>query len=103
VYGITSVLRYSQFLSTGYIGQIHEYLLEKASENLSESQLEKLQNLINSNNVGLLINERYVNLPPALVPTLLGAIPEDIKFTMAQDDVASPEEYNYEYYLYFTK
>lgn len=49
--------------------------------------------------MGLLLNERLVNLPSLLVPQLHGQLPEDIKFTKKQDDIKDPKEFDYEYIL----
>ena len=54
-------------------------------------------------NVGLLLNERMINLPYLLVPQLHEALPEDIKFTKKQDDVEDPREFDYHYLLVISR
>ncbi len=54
-------------------------------------------------NVGLLLNERMINLPYILIPKLHETIPDDIKFTKKQDDVEDPREFDYQYLLVISK
>ena len=53
--------------------------------------------------MGLLLNERMINLPYLLVPQLHEALPEDIKFTKKQDDVEDPREFDYHYLLVISR
>jgi hypothetical protein len=62
-----------------------------------------VESIFKKKNVGLLLNERLVNMPFLLVPELHGAIPEDIKFTKKQDDIEDPREFDYEYLLVITR
>ncbi len=54
-------------------------------------------------NVGLLVNERMINLPYVVVPQLHEGLPEDIKFTKKQDDVEDPREFDYQYLLVISR
>ncbi len=62
MFGVVTILRYSQVLEDEPISSFHEYIMRKAEEHLGE----KFENFAQCfwKNVGLLINERYVNLPP---------------------------------------
>ena len=53
--------------------------------------------------MGLLLNERMINLPYVVVPQMHEAIPEDIKFTKKQDDVEDPREFDYQYLLVISR
>jgi hypothetical protein len=54
-------------------------------------------------NVGLLLNERLINLPYILVPQLHESLPEDLKFTKKQDDIEDPREFDYTYLLVISR
>jgi hypothetical protein len=62
-----------------------------------------LKNLIGVKNVGLLINERLVNIPPLAVPGMHTQLPDDLEFTKKQDDISDPKEFNYDYLLVISK
>jgi hypothetical protein len=53
--------------------------------------------------VGLLLNERLINLPFVLVPELHQSLPEDIRFTKKQDDIEDPKEFDYHYLLVISR
>jgi len=53
--------------------------------------------------VGLLLNERMINLPYVLVPQLHETLPDDIKFTKKQDDIEDPREFDYQYILVISR
>ena len=54
-------------------------------------------------NVGLLLNERLINMPPQIVPDLHAQLPEDLEFTKEQDDIDDEAEFDYDYLLVLTK
>ena len=56
-----------------------------------------------SKNVGLLVNERLVNMPADLVPALHNQIPEDLVFTRKEDEIKEPREFIYDYLLIISK
>ncbi len=50
---------------------IYEYIISKADKYLKNpQQLEDLKQILKNKNVGLLVNERLVNMPPEVVPQL---------------------------------
>ena len=62
-----------------------------------------MKKIIEKNNVGLFINERFANLPLILIPELLKNIPEDIEFTQTCDDVQNLQEYKFDYLINISK
>lgn len=48
--------------------QIIKYVSDKAGTNCIQSQIQELNTILTKKNVGLLLNERLVNLPMQLVP-----------------------------------
>lgn len=53
--------------------------------------------------MGLLVNERLVNMPTTVVPELHQQLPDDLKFTMEQDDIKDPSEFKYDHLLVISK
>lgn len=108
VYGFISILsltrRASQYTC---FKQIIKYVLDKANKYQNERQREQWQTILKEgkggSNVGLLLNERFVNLPYILVPQLHESLPEDLKFTKKQDDIEDPREFDYQYLLVISK
>jgi len=103
VYGITSVINFSNRENRQYLEDIYGYIMYKAKKNLEKDQLKKFIGILNSKKVALFINERYLNLPVKLIPTLLKSIPDDIEFTKKQDDIKDPSEYDFDYFLGISK
>jgi hypothetical protein len=63
----------------------------------------KWASIISKKNVGLLVNERLINMPPTIVPDLHAQLPDDLEFTKKQDDIENPAEFKYDYLLVLTK
>mmetsp|Transcript_28403 Transcript_28403/g.27355 ORF Transcript_28403/g.27355 Transcript_28403/m.27355 type:complete len:96 (+) Transcript_28403:40-327(+) len=69
----------------------------------TENQIQEMDQILTKKNVGLLLNERLINLPLKLVPSLHSSLPEDLKFTKKQDDIQDQREFDYEYLLVISR
>lgn len=84
-----------------WLQHIYDYVMKQADAHCAEKA--KLTSLLNGKNVGLLVNERLINMPPTIVPDLHGQLPDDLEFTKEQDDIEEPAEFDYDYLLVLTK
>lgn len=77
----------------------------KVAKHCTERQKENFETILKGGktNVGLLLNERFINLPYILVPQLHDSLPEDLKFTKRQDDIEDPKEFDYQYLLVISR
>lgn len=104
VYGITTVIDFSNREEKPFLEDIYGYIMMRAKKHLDKADLKKFISILSlKNKVALFINERYLNLPTTLIPSLLRSIPEDIEFTQKQDDVADPSIYDFDYFLGMAK
>lgn len=103
IYGITTVINFSDREDKPYLEEIYGYIMYKAKKFLKKDLIKKFIGILNSKKVGLFVNERYLNLPVNLVPMLLKGLIEDIDFTRKQDDVPNPEAYDFDYFLGMAK
>lgn len=101
VYGVTSILSLTWSRSKqDFLQSIYDYAINKAAKYLdNEKQLNLFKQILNNKNVGLLVNERLINIPDVVVPDLHASMEADLEFTKEQDDIADPKEFNYEYLL----
>lgn len=106
VYGFITVLSLTKRQAQNkYFQQIINYVCDKAAKYCNDRQREQFESILKSGktNVGLLLNERMINLPYVLVPQLHESLPEDIKFTKKQDDIEDPREFDYQYILVISR
>ncbi|KAG3206498.1 hypothetical protein PC128_g692 [Phytophthora cactorum] len=82
VYGFITALNLRSFADETSIQQVLQYVTKKCPS----AELPKLQQILNTKNVGLLLNERMVNLPYQLVPALHSALHEDIEWAIQNED-----------------
>ncbi|CAH0474968.1 unnamed protein product [Peronospora belbahrii] len=82
VYGFITALSLKTFGKETSIKQIVQYVTKKCPN----SDLPNLQHILNTKNVGLVLNERMVNLPYQLVPALHSALHEDIEWAIENED-----------------
>ncbi|KAJ2454333.1 Mss4p nuclear export [Coemansia sp. RSA 2336] len=88
-YAFMSVLGMKQHEGKGVMKQIREYLLKKAGK-----QREQLHEILESSNVGLLLNERVVNMPPQIVVPMLRMLMDE-----TQRAVDAGEPFDFEYFV----
>jgi len=50
---------------------------------------------MSTKNVGLLLSERFINLPGEIVPNMHSELPDDLDFTKQWDDIDDPREFDY--------
>lgn len=73
--------------------QITSYCLKKADAYCSQAA--QFKTILTSKNVGVLITERFINLPSEVIPNLHSDLPEDLQWTKKQDDIKDIREFDY--------
>lgn len=63
VFGITTVISLKNSEGIQCIGQIRDFLMDKAEKNSNDAILKMFKNAFQTHDIGLLINERFVNIP----------------------------------------
>ena len=71
VYGFTTILSLTWSKDKlPWLNHIYKYVMEKAEKfSASESKLKRFKQILSTQNVGLLVNERLINMPPSVAPT----------------------------------
>ena len=105
VYGFISILSLTWEKSKyAFLKSIFNYSIAKAEKySPSTSKHTMFVQIMTTKNVGLLVNERLVNMPVDVVPNLHEQLPADLEFTMKQDDITNPKEFKYDYILVLSK
>ena len=106
VYGFLSIASLSwSHEKLPWLGAVYKYVIAKADKFFEQNPAKSkhLKQIIDTKNVGLLVSERLVNMPPDVVPKLHEQLPEDLAFTKEQDDIEDPKEFEYEYLLVLSK
>ncbi|KAJ3389648.1 Mss4p nuclear export [Lobulomyces angularis] len=99
-YAFISVINLNLHSSNESINQIKDYFLEKTRRNINmhKKLIELFDRKIdtNSNNpcVGLIFNERFINMPPQIFPQMLKMTLEEIEWAVEEG-----EKFNFDYYL----
>ncbi|XP_025209255.1 protein BCCIP homolog [Melanaphis sacchari] len=99
VYGITTILNISQKTSE-CVENLHKLMLDLSNQ-FSDSDTTRFVNGLLSDDtkqVGLLINERYVNIPPPISVPLFHAIRKEL-FSLKPKD----SSYNFDYLILISK
>jgi hypothetical protein len=101
LYCLCTLLKLNNYSELSFAKEIKKFVLDKAKKELPEDLLESLKTVLNKNEVGLLINERAFNLPPALIPPLFNILSNDIKDY--KEDNQNDNKFDVEYILFFSK
>ncbi|KAH8311546.1 hypothetical protein KR044_006828 [Drosophila immigrans] len=86
IFGITSVLNLSAKKDQPSITQLRTYLLERAKGHATEQLQQQLRELLDNEqrHVGLLINERFINIPAQISVPLLQNLQQEIEAAKAK-------------------
>jgi len=85
VYGISSLINLKQHNEKQFVQQLKKSVLSKCKSSTPD-QLAKFQNILDTKNVGFLINERFINIPPQFAVPLHRSLYEESKeHTAAQN------------------
>ncbi|KAF2771569.1 hypothetical protein EJ03DRAFT_268615 [Teratosphaeria nubilosa] len=97
-FAFLTVLNMHQHREKPVIKELTKYILSKASSLQSLKQLEKLLSPTSEAQVGLILTERFINMPHQIVPPMYRMILEEMQW--ANDD---GEPYKFSHYLIISK
>lgn len=99
VYGITSVINLSSHRETPCIQQFFALVSELTKEH-AEKQIQDDINkiLTSSSRIGLLINERFINIPPKIADPLLTSLDGELERMKKKDP-----SYDFQYFIMVCK
>ncbi|TDH68219.1 hypothetical protein CCR75_004489 [Bremia lactucae] len=96
IYGFVTTLNMKRYVTETSFQQILQYVTKKCPI----TELPKLQHILSTKNVGLLINERMINLPYQLIPPLHSALHEDIEWAFENEDTEElRDSFKLDYFL----
>lgn len=82
VYGFITALSLARLSHETSVQQIVQYVTKRCPP----AELPRLQHILGTKAVGLVVNERMVNLPYQLVPAIHSALHEDIEWAVENED-----------------
>ncbi len=91
-YALMTLLSLQQHKDLAAVKQLKQYLLGRIETAPQKESAEKFKSLLDSN-IGWLINERLINMPPQIVPPLLTMLNEELGWVI---DDASPRFLSYQ-------
>ncbi|XP_017873329.1 PREDICTED: protein BCCIP homolog [Drosophila arizonae] len=86
IFGITSVVNLTAKKDKPVIEQLRKYITERAAKHATKQVQEQLRNLLDNEqqHVGLLINERFINIPAQISVPLLQNLHKEIEAAKAK-------------------
>ncbi|OCK94593.1 uncharacterized protein K441DRAFT_659961 [Cenococcum geophilum 1.58] len=97
-YAFLTVLNLHTHREKQVIKDLTQYLLEKSSTNSSLSQLSTFLSPSSDAQVGLILTERFINMPPEIVPPMYKMLLEEISWALEEK-----EPYQFSHYLILSK
>lgn len=77
----------------GFLSQIQSYILQKSEQHYQKHK--DFKQILETKNCGLLVTERFINLPSEIIPHLHSEMQDDLQFTKQQDDIEDKREFDY--------
>eukprot|EP01016_Furgasonia_blochmanni_P021840 TRINITY_DN2397_c0_g2_i1.p1 TRINITY_DN2397_c0_g2~~TRINITY_DN2397_c0_g2_i1.p1 ORF type:complete len:333 (+),score=72.94 TRINITY_DN2397_c0_g2_i1:106-1104(+) len=103
VFAFATILNMNRYEKISVMKEIVSFVVGK-SKTHNENHEAFIQTLTTSaHKIGLLVNERIINLPPKCVPVLHNQVVEDLKWVMEQNDEEERMYFNLDYLLCVTK
>ena len=97
-YAFLTVLNLHQHRDKPVIQEITKYLSQKSQSIASLSQLPSLLDPTSGAQVGLLLTERFINMPTEVVPPMYNMLIEELHWALE-----AKEPYNFSHYLILSK
>lgn len=100
VFGITTVLNLTEHKETECVQQIKSLILERAEKSSTDATLKMLRDILTNDarTTGLLLNERYINIPSQISVPMLENLCKEIKRASEKD-----LPYNFSYLVMILK
>lgn len=102
VYGVSTVLSMTQHSDKPCMQEIKKGVLSKCKSNAPD-KLEQFRTLFESKNIGLLINERFINIPPQFAVPLHQSLRAEFEETVASEDQSIANAFKFDYLLIISK
>ena len=97
-YAFLTVLNLHQHRERKCIRQLTEYLLSKTKDSSTLMQLKELLSPGSKAQVGLILTERFINMPHQIVPPMYNMLLEEIQWAVQEN-----EPYAFSHYLIMSK
>lgn len=98
VFGITSVINLTSHKETPCVKEFFELLDDLATEHAKDSQQELKQILQPGRKLGLLINERFLNIPAKISSVMLSSLYDELQKIKKKD-----KSYEFDYFILIAK
>lgn len=98
VYGITSVINLSSHKETPCVIEFFTLVNELAKEHATNEVQAEINKILSSSKLGLLINERFINIPPKISDPLLTSLNDELHRIKKKDP-----SYDFDYLIMVCK
>lgn len=98
VYGITSVINLSSHKETPCVVEFFTLVNELAKEHATNEVQAEINKILSSSKLGLVINERFINIPPKISDPLLTSLNDELQRIKKKD-----LSYDFEYFIMVCK
>ncbi|XP_018327331.1 protein BCCIP homolog [Agrilus planipennis] len=95
VFGISTIVNLSAKSNSSVVQELFSYLKDLASQYLKGNDLDRVKDILSGSlKVGLLLNERFINIPPKVADPLLSSLEKELKSVSKKDS-----SYNFDYLI----
>ena len=100
VFGVTTVINLTSRKESQFVKDIKSIIIERAEKSSTDATLKLLRDILTNDErtTGLLINERYINIPPQISVPLFESLCREIKRANEKN-----MPYNFSYYVMILK
>lgn len=102
IYAVLTILHVPTYKNNDFMKGIQNYVTKKSEKDNFESHQATFTRYLEDPKLGLLVNERYLNLPAALTPMLHNQVIKD-RVWAVENDKGFEHEYEFDYLQYIAK
>lgn len=100
VYAFATVLPIAKHKDAPWMKDIINYIIRKGKDEAVKGKLRAMVDSPNSSGLGLLVNERVLNMPPELAPALLDNLLKDIEWAKEKAIESERQLYDFKHFLF---
>jgi len=98
LFGVVSSINFCSDPAKKFVDSFKQFLLKECQKHNNKETLNKFEDLIRTKNISYLINERYMNIPPAISLPMFESLKKDL-----EDIVDENNNIKSDYWLLITK
>lgn len=86
IFGVLSCINFNKPQVKGFVTKFKEFLIKECRRHSKPDVVQKFEDILRTKSISYLVNERYMNIPPAISLPMFESLEKDLKKEMEKDE-----------------